>query len=66
MANVSDQHITDRQPTGKFGDKLSEGGVDVEEKLDIEVIFVTTTYKCSIWVLGLKDEIVETDVLNEG
>ena len=52
VANVGDQHIKDKQPIGRFGDKLSEGGGDVEEELDIEVIFVTTTYKCSIWVLG--------------
>jgi hypothetical protein len=52
LANVSHQDIQYSLLVGGFGDNLAEAGVNVKEKLDIEVILVTTTYKGRAGVLG--------------
>ena len=64
LANVSHQDIKYSLLVCWFGDYLAEGGVNVQEELDIEIILVASTDKGRIGMLGLQGEIVKADVFH--
>ena len=65
MTNISHNDLKNGVSVGGFSHYLAEGGTDVKEVPDIEIIFISTTDEGTVRKGGLEDVIVDTNVLHK-